>query len=1168
MKKLLESSLVKKRLKLISIISVMLLIIVFIPFTFANEEPVKKVEIYSEKSDFRNGEAGSWKIEKSAKWVGKGEAEVTFDVFTEVKMEKEYNDIIFVLDTSNSMEGKRLIKLKADAEDLINNVFKKDGNKVALITFNDDAQILSDFTDDKDYVIERLREIGVNGGTNYYQAFERIKNVLQSYTYNENRNCVVLFLTDGYANVDIPNERMGYLQLKSQYPFVQVNAVQYEMGDSVLGPTKVVSDNQFIASMETLYNSLYDASVIKMSYGIFTIDDYIDTDNFYVSKEADIEVTKGKFTFDAEEQKITWDLSSMASGMRTDESLDEYVRMKIRLNLQDSLMSKEGVYNTNTHEVIKSTIDNDVENIDSELTPALRSSYNVSYDVNLPEGAELVGDAPSDKTYLVYDTVEIAEGVKSNEYQFAGWEIMTENVERINNDYFIMPEADVQLKAKWKKLNICKTMDGTLHSVERLYDTIKGSKAFDDSRLTYDTDWSSNAISKTYSGVYEMKATSGDEFPIYFYRGTNADTKNNLIYAGYCWKIVRTTETGGVKIVYNGVPSSEGFCNNTGAGSAVGRSAFNSSASSIVHVGYMYGDTLMIPGSKDMRWYRILGKTLRNDNTVANTEYYYADSVTYDPDTGLYTLGEGAASHLWESDFGSLSGYYTCVSTTNEGCAKVRYVDHINSQTSAKQAYIEFENGETYVSWYDYYELHKWKFSNQVTWNGNSYDLVLDDVIEINPFDYVTNVNQARTNISNAHHYSCLAEGTNCNYITYVYFSGQDSLYRTYNEIYSVSFTNGTTIESLYDNLINTENKNPSNIKTAVDKWYENTILDTEFEAMLEDTVWCNNRLVKYKNGWDTNGNSANFLYFKETYVHYRDPEVTCSRMQDRFTVSEDVGNGKLSYPVGLLTADETTLGGSGSFYCHSSDSYLNAGIEWWTMTPRGYNENYAYNYTVDDEGELGTSYNVVRNSFYVRPALSLNYDVFVVGGDGDLYNPYQIDDSRPSYTINIETENVVADKPLAKEKAKVTLSTTVEGYMVSSFKLDGELIQGNTFEMPARNVVVSEVEIVEIPKIEEEIVESSSHSPYSNNASEEFEKTYEGAKSLNVVLEYQTEDANYDYITISSNSGYNKKFGGSKTAIATENITIEGNHIKITFITDASINQYYGFKATIRPQY
>ena len=52
------------------------------------------------------------------------------------------------------------------------------------------------------------------------------------------------------------------------------------------------------------------------------------------------------------------------------------------------------------------------------------------------------------------------------------------------------------------------------------------------------------------NGVYMRAGTENDDYPIMYYRG---DVKNNnVVFANKCWKAVRTTDTGGIKLVYNG----------------------------------------------------------------------------------------------------------------------------------------------------------------------------------------------------------------------------------------------------------------------------------------------------------------------------------------------------------------------------------------------------------------------------------------------------------------------------------------------------------------------------------------------------------------------------------------------------------------------------------------
>ena len=115
-----------------------------------------------------------------------------------------------------------------------------------------------------------------------------------------------------------------------------------------------------------------------------------------------------------------------------------------------------------------------------------------------------------------------------------------------------------------------------------LYDTIKNA-----ADTTTQIDFSKTSEASGTNGIYMTTNTEGN-VPVYYYRG-NVD--NNVLFANFCWKIIRTTETGGVKLIYNGVPSN-GQCNNTGSNSTIGNSAFNSSRDNAKYVGYMYGSSI------------------------------------------------------------------------------------------------------------------------------------------------------------------------------------------------------------------------------------------------------------------------------------------------------------------------------------------------------------------------------------------------------------------------------------------------------------------------------------------------------------------------------------------------------------------------------------------------
>ena len=266
-------------------------------------------------------------------------------------------------------------------------------------------------------------------------------------------------MVNGYPNVDTPNQIAQYETLKKAYPYITINGIQYEMGDTILNPIKEISDNQFHADMETLNNVLFDASVAPIPYDEFKIVDYIDNRYFKLNSEDDITVSEGSVKLEEEngKQKITWTIPYLKSGRDAKLTMD--------IVLKDEYIGQGGIYPTNEREEIISSIQGQEEDVNSTFTPVLADNYQVIYDGNVPDGSS-VSNVPKSTNYSVFDTVSIStEQPSCVGYQFKGWEITNKDVTRVNDDHFIMPEKDVVIKAKWSKVEVAKSMDGTVNKL-------------------------------------------------------------------------------------------------------------------------------------------------------------------------------------------------------------------------------------------------------------------------------------------------------------------------------------------------------------------------------------------------------------------------------------------------------------------------------------------------------------------------------------------------------------------------------------------------------------------------------------------------------------------------------------------------------------------------------
>ena len=87
-------------------------------------------------------------------------------------------------------------------------------------------------------------------------------------------------------------------------------------------------------------------------------------------------------------------------------------------------------------------------------------------------------------------------------------------------------------------------------------------------------------------GVYYTNDAINGE-TIYFYRGTKA-LSNNVLFAGNCFKIVRTTIDGGIRLAYNG-KANNGVCSDTDTAILDTTTKYNNNSNFNAYVGYMYG---------------------------------------------------------------------------------------------------------------------------------------------------------------------------------------------------------------------------------------------------------------------------------------------------------------------------------------------------------------------------------------------------------------------------------------------------------------------------------------------------------------------------------------------------------------------------------------------------
>ena len=198
-------------------------------------------------------------------------------------------------------------------------------------------------------------------------------------------------------------------------------------------------------------------------------------------------------------------------------------------------------------------------------------------------------------------------------------------------------------------------------------------------------------------------------------------------------------------------------------------------------------------------------------------------------------------------------------------------------------------------------------------------------------------------------------------------------------------------------------NVEDSTIKGVVDAWYKTNIVDKGYENAVSDTLFCNDRSTpgKIETGWiyDTglgygNNNTAYGAAARASVYNgiASVPTFKCPQKNDAFTVNDiNKGNGALTYPVGLITADEIIAAGSGKggttnnkYYLYKSSRY-----SYWSLSPCVANSAYSQIFLLNFSG--GLSYNPTASGEAVAPVINLSAEhVKTLSGTGTMTDPYQ----------------------------------------------------------------------------------------------------------------------------------------------------------------------------------
>ena len=119
--------------------------------------------------------------------------------------------------------------------------------------------------------------------------------------------------------------------------------------------------------------------------------------------------------------------------------------------------------------------------------------------------------------------------------------------------------------------------------------------------------------------------------------------------------------------------------------------------------------------------------------------------------------------------------------------------------------------------------------------------------------------------------------------------------------------------------------------------------------------------------------------------------QFECTGNSNLFTTSgSSDGNKSLTYPIGLITADEVAFAG-GVFGANNKSYYLCTNSTYWTMSPYWYYYTAASAFYVNSTGDLNANY-VYWVVPGVRPVINLKADVQISSGNGTSASPYIVE--------------------------------------------------------------------------------------------------------------------------------------------------------------------------------
>ena len=448
-------------------------------------------------------------------------------------------------------------------------------------------------------------------------------------------------------------------------------------------------------------------------------------------------------------------------------------------------------------------------------------------------------------------------------------------------------------------------------------------------------------------------------------------TTSNVIKVSYTLESSSSTNNYKVSFSFGKATKIVKSCNNTGVDShpTFENTSFNlisgnNGNNSLAYAGYMYNKIYQYEK------YTIMSGTI--SGFPYSMYITYGDSAIYDSSSKTYSISNPTTITYSELS-NDINNKYVC-DGENSSCTELRYatqlVENYDASLRSGFYYYKLSNGDLDIN-----KNSSYIFGNSFIYSNGQYQLT--DTIILNSNSYATDLSNLNT-----HKYTCLSSTNTCTSLYYAFMS--------YNGVmFYITLENGKSIDDALNEMLYNDNVNikDSTLKKEIDNWYENHLIS--FNDKLEDTVFCNDRTIVDKAGWDPNGGNITQQYLYFNGYSNNNLSLECKNKNDRFTISKSIGNGNLKYPIGVITSSEMRLAGE----------FINTNVIYTTMSP-GYLHEY-----IDIGGELPPEETFCPKGVCViyrrgygskdagsRPVISLKPSIKITGGDGSYVSPYIVE--------------------------------------------------------------------------------------------------------------------------------------------------------------------------------